>query len=239
MSTHVSNHAGSRVRNHANSHVQAFFWSTVGKKYIMAMSAAVWTLFVLAHLSGNLLIFAGPEAFNSYSHSLVSNHLVWVARAGLLVAFLAHVFLAFKLTFENRRARGMGYALTPNGSKAPRPASKTMIFHGTMILIFLIYHIITFSLGPYYEVTYSGVVMRDLYRLVLEVFHQPAYVVWYLICLVLLGVHLSHGVGSMFQSLGFKNRGYEPLIQKISWAYGILIAAGFISLPLYVYVFAT
>ncbi len=205
----------------------------------MALSGLAWALFVLGHLTGNLLIFSGPEAYNQYSHFLVSNKLVWVARAGLLGTLVLHVYLAFHLTALNRKSRGQqAYAITPNGNKGTTLASRTMIFQGTLILVFVIFHIQTFSLGPYYEVTYNGVVMRDIFRLIIEVFKQPLYVLWYIVCLALLGVHLSHGVGSLFQSLGLRKDAYANLIRCVSVAYGVLIAVGFISLPIYVYLFA-
>ncbi len=221
------------------SYLCRFYTTTVGKKHLMGITALIWVLFVAGHLSGNLLIMVSPQAFNEYGHFLTSNHLIWVARAVLLGAFVLHVYLAVVLTLHNRAARGaQKYAMSPNGSKGVTTASKTMAYQGSLILAFVIFHIITFSLGPYYEVTYDGVVMRDLHRLVVEVFKQPAYVGWYILCLFLLGVHLSHGVGSIFQSLGLRTENYARKIRVASVAYGIVIAGGFIVLPIYVYLCA-
>jgi len=147
--------------------------------------------------------------------------------------------MAVLLTIENRRARGeQQYAVTPKGPKGGTLASRTMAIQGSLILAFIILHLATFKYGTYYETTVNGVAMRDLHRLVVEVFQNPGYVVWYVVSLVVLGFHLRHGVGSIFQSFGFKNDHYAPLIYITSIAYGIIVALGFIAQPLYVYFIA-
>jgi succinate dehydrogenase / fumarate reductase cytochrome b subunit len=148
--------------------------------------------------------------------------------------------MAISLTLENRRAGGGGnrYAVLPGGVKRASLASRTMAAQGSLILVFIILHITTFKYGQYYETTVNGVQMRDLHRLVVEIFQQPGYVVWYVVCLVLLGFHLSHGVGSIFQSFGLKNDHYGPMIKKLSLGYGLFVFLGFLSQPLYVYFFA-
>lgn len=217
------------------------FWkSTVGIKYFMGISGLVWAGFLATHMAGNLLIFLGPEAYNTYSHGLTSMHLIWLARGGLLAAFLLHVIAAIVLTIHNRRARGgQNYAIQPNGKKRSAFASKWMIFHGSMILIFIILHLGTFTLGPAmaegYVATYHGIEMRDLHRLVIETFQSPVYVGWYCVALVLLGFHLSHGVYSTFQSLGLRSRAWENLVHKFSYGYAILIIAGFLAVPTYIF----
>jgi succinate dehydrogenase / fumarate reductase cytochrome b subunit len=113
-----------------------------------------------------------------------------------------------------------------------------MAWQGSIILVFIITHISTFKYGTYYETTVNGVVMRDLYRLIVEIFKQPGFVMWYLVALVLLGFHLSHGVWSSFQSLGIKNDHFAPWIRKFSIAYAVIVAAGFLVQPIYVYFLA-
>src|SRR5690606_16780102 len=133
---------------------------------------------------------------------------------------------------ENRRARGAtGYQIPSKGSKAAAFGSKTMIVQGSIILVFVIMHLATFKYGAYYETTVKGIVVRDLYRLMVEVFKQPGYVLWYLVALGFLGVHLKHGVGSAIQSLGIKNQRIEPWIHRASIVYAIVVAAGFMSQP--------
>lgn len=210
----------------------------------MGITGLIWAGFVAAHLTGNLLIFLGAESFNSYSHSLTSTKLVWVARGGLLAAFLAHVISAILVTLDNRKARGgQQYAVIPNEKKKAAFASRWMAFHGSLILVFIILHLGTFTLGPAeaqgYVATYGGVQMRDIYKLVIETFHNPLYVAWYCVALVFLGFHLSHGVYSTFQSLGLRNRAWEQTIHKFSYVYAVAIVCGFISIPVYVYFFSS
>lgn len=213
-----------------------YFCSGVGRKKIMAVTGLMWSLFVLSHMLGNLLILVGAEAYNKYSHAIVSNPFLIIAEAGLVVTLLIHAINGIQLTFRNRSARGdVGYAVTPKGAKAASPASKTMIFHGTMILIFIVLHIATFKYGAIYTATYGGIEMRDLHKLIVEVFQSPGYVAWYILCLVLLGFHLSHGMGSMFHSLGFHHPKWSPMIKCFAIVYGLIVSLGFIVQPIYVY----
>lgn len=216
-----------------------FFLTSVGKKYIMAASGIVWAGFVAAHMAGNLLMFVSADAYNKYGHMLVSGNIIYIVEAVLIAALLAHVLCAISLTLENRRARGSErYAMAPNGEKSLSPGSAFMAVHGSVILAFVVSHLITFKYGTYYETTVDGVVMRDLHRLLVEVFQQPLYVGWYVVSLVLLGFHLRHGMYSIFQSLGIKNKRFEPIAHKIGIIYGIIVALGFLTQPIYVFFFA-
>lgn len=217
---------------------RGFLRSTVGKKYLMGLAGLIWAGFVFTHMAANLLIFFSPEAYNLYSHALTSSNLIFVAEAVLVLALILHVYLAVSLTLQNRSAKGSRYAVKAKGEKRARFASTTMGIQGSVILAFVILHLATFKYGTYYETTVNGVVMRDLFRLVIEVFQSPGYVVWYLVALILLGFHLSHGVGSVFQSFGWMNGRYQPLLRKASIIYAVVVASGFIAQPLYVYLFA-
>lgn len=212
-----------------------FFRSSIGKKYLMGITGLGLSLFVLMHMLGNLALFVSAEAYNKYSHTLVSNPLIYGAEAGLLGILLFHLLTATRLTLQNKRARTQSYAMPTQGEKGVSNASRTMIHTGIVIFIFTVYHLITFKFGPYYEVTYNGVTMRDIQRLVLEVFQSPAYVIGYIIALLALGHHLSHGVSSAFQSLGFNHPKYNCMIKRIGYGYALLVTVGFISQPLYVY----
>ncbi|WP_374031641.1 hypothetical protein [Bdellovibrio bacteriovorus] len=114
-------------------------------------------------------------------------------------------------------------------------ASRTMAIQGSLILVFIILHLITFKYGTHYETTVNGVVMRDLAKLMFEVFQSPGYIAWYVVCLVLLGFHLSHGVGSTFQSLGLMEGTYRNTWKKLSYAYAVVVAAGFIAQPVFIF----
>jgi succinate dehydrogenase / fumarate reductase cytochrome b subunit len=212
-----------------------FFTSTVGMKYVMGLSGLIWVGFVMAHMLGNLLLFVGPEAYNEYSHTLTSGKLVYIVEAALVFSILSHVFMGARLTLKNKCAKGTRYHVQASGDKKVSRASRTMIFHGAIILFFVVYHLITFKFGTYYETTLNGVVVRDIHRLVVEVFSNPAYVAGYIFCLLLLTAHLSHGVGSMFQSFGLNSRAHDRKIKFISLVYALVVGGGFIIQPIYVY----
>lgn len=215
-----------------------FLTSTVGRKYLMGLSGLVWMGFILGHMAGNMLIFVGPDTFNAYGHAIVSNKLLLYGTEVLLsVAIVVHVLTAISLTRENRAARASRYAVTPNGGKGPVWASTFMGAQGTVILAFIIIHLITFKYGKYYETTVDGVVMRDLHRMVVEAFQNPAYVGWYVVALLLLLIHLSHGAASVFQSFGVLERKMQAGIKKGAWVYALVVAGGFLSQPLYVFFF--
>lgn len=218
--------------------MMGFLGSSVGKKFVMGLSGLVWAGFVLGHMLGNLLMFVSADAYNSYGHFLTSGKIIYVVEAVLLAALLAHVVAAVSLTIQNRKAKGTRYAVEPKGEKKSTAASRTMAVQGSVVLAFIVLHLAVFKYGEYYETTVNGVVMRDLYRLVIEVFQSPGYVAWYTVALVLLGFHLSHGVGSTFQSLGLMNRKNRGTFHKLSISYAVLVALGFITQPVYVYLFA-
>ena len=212
--------------------------SSIGKKFLMGLTGLVWSGFVLTHMAGNMLIFAGAEAFNRYGHAIVSNPALPLAETLLVLTLLAHAYLALSLSFDNRRARPSRYAVAPTPNKQASAASRTMAATGSLILAFIILHIAHFKYGTHYSATYAGVEMRDLHRLVIETFHKPGYVAWYVVALFFLGFHLSHGFSSSFQSLGLNHPRYTPWVKKAACAYAIIVAGGFIAQPLYVFLLA-
>lgn len=215
-----------------------FLSSSIGKKYLMGLAGAGWTLFVLGHMAGNLLIFAGAEAFNKYGHAIVSNKpLLYGTEAFLIVCLLTHVLLGVNLTMKNKAAKPKKYAVAPKEQKKGKWSSSFMAVQGSLILAFIIYHIMTFKYGTVYWVEYDGVRMRDLFKLVQESFQDPLYVGVYLVSLSLLGIHLSHGASSIFQSLGFNHPRYTPMIKKLGMAYAVIVAGGFLSQPIYLFLF--
>jgi succinate dehydrogenase / fumarate reductase cytochrome b subunit len=216
-----------------------FLGSTVGKKYLMGLAGIIWSGFVLAHMAGNLLMFVSADAYNSYGHALTSGNIIYVAETVLVLALILHVYLAVSLTLQNRAAKGTKYAVAPKQKSRPRFGSKTMGVQGTIILVFVILHLITFKYGTHYETTVNGVQMRDLFKLMVEVFKQPGYVIWYVVAMILLGIHLSHGVGSVFQSFGWMNGRFQPLLRTLSVAYAVIVALGFIAQPVYIFLFAS
>ncbi len=215
-----------------------YLCSSIGRKQLMSITGLIWLGFVLTHMLGNLLIFAGADAYNSYSHALISNPFLILAEAALVITLLVHIFTGVKLTIENKAARSKKYAMPSNGEKAARFQSKFMIFHGSILLVFIILHLITFKYGAHYTTTVKGVEMRDLHKLVLEVFQNPIYVAWYCLALVSLGLHLSHGFFSSLASSGLYSPKYASAVSKFGYFYAVAVSIGFISQPVYVYLFA-
>jgi succinate dehydrogenase / fumarate reductase cytochrome b subunit len=207
----------------------------------MGVTGLAWSLFVLSHMIGNLLLFAGSNAYNKYSHAIVSNPVIYVAEAGLVLTLLMHVVSGIRLTLENKAARPEKYAMATNGAKAARFQSKWMAFHGLLLLAFIISHIITFKYGPGlsegYVTTIDGVEMRDIYKLVIEVFHNPGAVGWYVVAMVAVGLHLSHGFYSAFASLGVYHPKFSPCLSRFGFLYAVIVALGFMAPPVYVLLF--
>lgn len=216
-----------------------FFSSTIGKKQIMGLTGLVWAGFVLMHMFGNLLIVAGAETYNAYGHALASNPLLYFAEAGLVIALLFHAIDGIWVTVENKRARPIKYAMATNGKKASRFQSKWMIFHGTILLVFIVLHLAHFKYGPGasegYIATIKGVQMRDLYRLVVETYHNPLYLIWYSFAMVIVGLHLSHGLYSSFASLGIYHPKFSPILSRAGYVYAAVVALGFIVPPIYIF----
>lgn len=206
---------------------------SVVKKQIMGLTGLLLCGFLVGHLAGNLLIFVGPEYFNAYGHALITNPLIYLAEAGLGALFIAHVGMAAKLILENHQARPVKYYMkTPTGAGSTF-ASSTMPYTGFLTAVFLVLHILQFKYGPYYSVVHNGVEMRDLYRLVVEFYQSPVAVLWYVVCMISLGIHVKHGFWSAFQSIGFSHPKYTPVLRNLSIAFSALVAVGFASLPLF------
>lgn len=228
------------------SQLRQFVTSSIGRKQIVALTGLLMIGFLIAHLAGNLLVFEGPEAFNHYSHSLITNPLIYVAEALLLVTFLTHMFFAARLTLDNRGARGpVGYAMVRSRGRPTRRtlASQTMLYSGLLAFCFLVLHLMTFKfnvdvarfqVAPVKYETVAGVAMRDLHLRVIEVFHEPAYIAWYCFSMVVLGLHLSHGAWSLVETFGIDHPRWTPGIilggRLFAWA----VAGGFASIPILV-----
>lgn len=210
---------------------------SISRKQLVGVTGLALSLFVLTHMAGNLLILVSAQKYNEYSHALVTNPFLFLAEAALLAAFLAHLAIALRLARSNRVARGSRYAVLANGAKGTSPVQRSLWVQGLVILVFVILHLTTFKYGPHYEVNYGAGPIRDLHRLAIEVFSQPGYVAWYLVALVVLGLHLSHGVGSTFQTLGLNHPRYNCLIKVFGRAYALIVTAGFLSQPIYVFFF--
>lgn len=218
--------------------LQQAFSSSIGSKFVIALTGLFLFLFLVSHLAGNLLFILGPDAFNHYAHSLISNPLILVAEGGLVALFLLHIVKTIQMFAANRGARPDRYAAskwakTKNDQSRKTLSSTTMILTGTITLLFVITHLVTFKFGPYYE-TAEGI--RDLYRLQLAIFSNPGYVAFYLVAMTVIGFHLWHGISSAAQSFGLDSPRWTP---RIIWTGRLLtavITAGFALLPVYTFV---
>lgn len=210
---------------------------TIGTKILIALTGLALFGFLIVHLAGNLLIMAGPDTFNAYSHALISNPLIYLAEAGLALLFVVHVWKTVGNSVRNRAARPARYAMTRTAGHTSRKSlsSTWMIVSGTTILVFLILHLKTFKFGPYYAASEPGV--RDIYRLTVEIFQRPGYVIWYVAAMVLVGMHLRHGITSALQSLGAIPAGLTRKVLIAGAIVATAIAGGFALIPVYVYLF--
>lgn len=204
----------------------------------MALSGLALFLFVVGHLVGNLQVFLGPEALNRYGHFLQSNlELLWPVRMVLLLLLALHLWAATSLTLENRAARPQDYALRQLiGSTY---ASRTMFLGGTIIFTFLVYHLLHYTfevkslnLTDQDFATFVDEQQRhDVFRMVVVGFSKPWVSAFYILGIGLLCFHLSHGVSSLFQSLGWKNEAYRPLLDNLARVLAVLIFVGYVSIP--------
>lgn len=204
----------------------------------MAITGILMFLFVIGHLAGNLQIFLGPEAINRYGHFLQSNsELLWPARLVLIAVLILHIWAAAKLSLENKAARPVNYAQwKPVGSTY---ASRTMLMSGVIIFIFIIYHLLHFTVQiRYINLTGQSFVdftdpqkRHDIYKMMVVGFGSPWVSGFYIVGIALLCLHLSHGVSSMFQSLGWKSQAYGPLLDKLARIASLLIFLGYVSIP--------
>jgi len=204
----------------------------------MAITGLVLVGFVIAHLIGNLQIFIGREALNRYGHFLQTTpELVWPARIGLLVMVALHIIAAISLTRENRAARPVPYAHYE--IVAASYASRTMFMSGLIVLVFLIYHLLHFTVqvpqinftGEDFRLLEDSKQRHDIYGMMVAGYRNPLVSGFYVLGIALLSLHLSHGISSLFQSLGLSNRVYMRFLEKLAKVVAVAIFIGYISIP--------
>ncbi len=206
-------------------------WTSVGSKYVMALTGLVLILFVLAHMAGNLLIFRGREALNSYAHMLeTSGGLLWTARAILLLVFVLHILFGLRLTRQNMAARPVRYVCEDTVQASW--ASRHMLLTGLVILAFVIYHLLHFTLGVTdprdfkYALPADPKGYHDVAGMVVGGFAQAPVTAAYVIAQIFLGLHLWHGAGSWFQSLGLNRPKYAPLLRGFAVVVATIVVVG-------------
>lgn len=213
------------------------FSSSVGTKLLIGTTGLLLVGFLAFHLFGNLLLFLGPEAYNEHAHALISNPLVIPAELGLAAIFLMHAIKAILNFIDNRAARPQKYETKTwaGGPSRKSWASTSMIASGLIVFIFVPLHLVTFKYGPYYPGHESG--MRDLYRLLIEVFQSPFYTTYYVIAMAIVGLHLRHGIWSSLQSLGLIPDRWTRAVTAICYVLALAIGAGYVLIPLYIFFF--
>ena len=207
--------------------VARFYDSTIGKKAIMAVTGLILFVFLILHMLGNLQVFLGPEVMNHYAETLHGNPpLLWTARIILLISVALHIWASVQLTLLKREARPVGYVKRANVVSSW--ASRSMMLSGPIIAVFVVFHLLHLTTGTLHP---QFIELQAYENLVTGFLVVPVAVI-YIVAMVLLGFHLSHGIWSMFQSLGFSHPRYTPAIKRFASVFSWLLVAGFISVPI-------
>jgi succinate dehydrogenase / fumarate reductase cytochrome b subunit len=204
-----------------------FYDSTIGKKAVMAVTGLILFGFLVAHMLGNLQVFIGPEQMDRYSAMLHAiPELLWTARIILLISVLAHIWSWLALASNNKAARPVGYQKPANVQASL--GSRTMSLSGPVIAAFVIIHLLHLTTGT----IHPGVFVElHAYENVISGF-TPPFALLYIVVMLLVGTHLSHGIWSMFQSVGFSHPRYTPMIKKFAAVFSWILIGGFIAVPI-------
>ena len=211
----------------------SFYRTALGKKVVMALTGLAFWGFVLGHMAGNLKLFMGAEAINHYAEFLREvgqpllprTALLWIARLGLIASLILHVHAAVALTALNRRARPQDYEM--RDVQQASWASRTMRWTGFALLAFVIYHLMHFTWGN----AHPDFIQGDVHHNLTVAFSNGLVVAIYIVAMVLLALHLWHGLWSMFQSLGWNHPRYNPWRRAFAVVFALVISLGFIAVP--------
>lgn len=208
--------------------IAGFYASTIGRKVVMALTGIVLVAFVTGHVLGNLLMFSGPAAMNGYADLLKSNQaLLWSIRAGLGLAVILHVHAAWSLTRLGRAARPADYS-TPTERRAATLSAVTIRLGGVLLLVFLVFHLLHFTTGTLHP-AFSP---TDVYANVIVGFSVPAVTAFYVLAMVALGLHLHHGIWSLFQTFGWNHPHLNAGRRRLALGWAVVVAVLFASIPL-------
>jgi len=208
--------------------------SSIGTKIVMATSGVLLSLFLVAHVLGNLEVFFGRDAMNHYGELLRTfPWMLWVARAGLLTLAVVHIVSAARLIRMNRRARPQAYVRTRR--RATTFAARTMQVSGAVLALFVVFHILHFttrSIEPAYKTLRDSAGRHDIFGMITDAFQKPGIVVIYVVAMALLGLHLAHGVASAIHTLGVAHPRYRPTLRHLGTVFALFIVLGFVAVPL-------
>lgn len=212
----------------------AIYRTTIGKKLIMAITGLILVGYLILHMWGNLHTFQGREELNTYgaflrtvgAPALMNEQALWMVRIVLLVSAVLHIWAAVSLTQLDLASRPVGY-------RAKKPvratlAARTMRWSGVLIAVFIVYHILHFTVGA----VHPSFDPHDIYHNVTVAFRNPLVALFYIVVMAFIGLHLWHGVWSMFQTLGLNNRGRTRFWGGLAMVVSIVVAVGFITVPL-------
>ena len=211
-----------------------FYEAPIGKKAVMAITGVMLVGYVFAHLLGNLQIYSSdPEQINRYAaflHNPSNAAALWAARTVLLAAVVLHIVAATQLWLQNRAARPVGYV-----KKTDVPASyaaRTMVWSGPIVAAFVVFHVLHLTVGAVVPLHELGPNMPDVRYNVITGFSNPWISGFYILAMILLCLHLYHGIWSMFQSVGISHPRYTPLLKNAAAVLSILVAVGNCSIPI-------
>ena len=218
----------------------SYFNSTIFRKTLAGLSGFFLVLFLLGHLLGNLQLFIpgedGQKQFNEYALFMTTNPAVKILSALTYSSIILHTVLTLFLAFQSSNARDIKY-LQSSGNANSTWGSKNMAVLGTLILVFIVIHMKSF----WYEMHFGVIGLdpwgnKDLHSVTVTAFNELWYVLFYVLSMVVLAIHLKHGVESVFQTLGIKTRRYVSLIHKAAYGFALIVPAAFASIPIYLYV---
>ena len=207
--------------------------SSISKKQVVAATGLILNLFVAGHLAGNLFIFGGPEAFNGYAKKLAGlRPALYLVEFGLAWIFFVHLYTTALLVLENIKARGTPYAVTKDvGSRSI--ATKLMPYTGSVIFAFVLWHLLDFTFidhhGPRSMIDGQS---YGLFGVVYNSFKDPVHSLLYIVAMLAVGLHLSHGIQSIFQTYGLNHPTYTPLIKRFSEIMAFVITVAYIWIPI-------
>jgi succinate dehydrogenase / fumarate reductase cytochrome b subunit len=200
-------------------------WSSIGKKLLMALTGLAFCGFLAGHLAGNLTIYGGKDAFNSYAEHLHAlGPLLTLAEWGLLLFAVVHVCTGLILFYQNFSARTSRYVVNKRGGGRTL-GSMTMPYTGILLLAFVIFHLINFHFVDKTNTT--------IYQIVAQAFESPLYVVIYILAMIVAALHVSHGLWSAFQTIGVNHTKYMPFIMAMSVVFSLAVGFGFGIIPIY------
>ena len=203
-----------------------FYQESIGKKVVMAVSGLVLFGFVVGHLAGNLQVYLGPEVFNGYAAFLrATPALLWGTRFVVLAAVLLHIWSAIQLSLIKRSARPVGYARWT--SMDTSYASRTMMWSGPILAAFIAYHLLHLTFGT----VHPSFDHENVYQNFIVGFRSFPVVMAYSVSMVMLGMHLRHGIWSMFQTVGFSHATWTPWLKTAAWIVAVAIVLAYVSMP--------